>query len=117
MSCRQLLLKLRDRGDIAGRRRLVTGEVAQAARQVVRRSHDRLRDRRLRICQGGRDVLPGVTGQHLRREAAIIMLDIFGVYQRMKKGNYNEAELDHKLTAGGLMTRIFGRLFKVIRAS
>ncbi|MGI8915854.1 MAG: hypothetical protein ACR2JY_19095, partial [Chloroflexota bacterium] len=66
---------------------------------------------------GGRDVLPGVTGQHLRREAAIILLDIFGVYQRMKKGNYNEAELDHKLTAGGLMTRIFGRLFKVICAS
>jgi high-affinity nickel-transport protein len=47
----------------------------------------------------------------------IILLDIYGVYRRMKQGNYNEAELDHKLTAGGFMTRIFGRLFKVIRHS
>lgn len=47
----------------------------------------------------------------------IILLDIFGVYQRMKQGNYNEADLDHKLTAGGIMTRIFGRLFKIIRSS
>jgi high-affinity nickel-transport protein len=47
----------------------------------------------------------------------IILLDIVGVYRRMKQGNYNEADLDHKLTAGGFMTRIFGRLFKVIRFS
>jgi nickel/cobalt transporter (NiCoT) family protein len=47
----------------------------------------------------------------------IILLDIVGVYRRMKQGNYNEADLDHKLTAGGFMTRIFGRLFKVIRSS
>jgi nickel/cobalt transporter (NiCoT) family protein len=47
----------------------------------------------------------------------IILLDIFGVYRRMKQGDYSEAELDDKLTAGGFMTRIFGRLFKVIRFS
>lgn len=47
----------------------------------------------------------------------IILLDILGVYRRMKLGSYDETELDHKLTAGGFMTRIFGRLFKLIRAS
>jgi nickel/cobalt transporter (NiCoT) family protein len=47
----------------------------------------------------------------------IILLDIVGVYRRMKQGTYDAADLDHKLTAGGFMTRIFGRLFKVIRYS
>jgi high-affinity nickel-transport protein len=47
----------------------------------------------------------------------IILLDILGVYRRMRRGRYDEAELDHKLTAGGFMTRIFGRLFNVIHAS
>ncbi|MGI8914765.1 MAG: HoxN/HupN/NixA family nickel/cobalt transporter [Chloroflexota bacterium] len=47
----------------------------------------------------------------------IILLDISGVYRRMKQGIYNREELEHKLTAGGFMTRIFGRLFKLITRS
>jgi len=44
----------------------------------------------------------------------VILLDIIRVYRRMKGGEYDRASLDHELTAGGLMTRIFGRLFRVI---
>ena len=44
----------------------------------------------------------------------VILLDIVRVYRRMKGGEYDRESLDHELTAGGLMTRIFGRLFRVI---
>ncbi len=44
----------------------------------------------------------------------VILLDIVRVYRRMKGGEYDRDSLDHELTAGGLMTRIFGRLFRVI---
>src|ERR1700693_1879376 len=44
----------------------------------------------------------------------VILLDIVRVYRRMKGGEYDRESLDHELTAGGFMTRIFGRLFRVI---
>ena len=44
----------------------------------------------------------------------VILLDIVRVYRRMKGGEYDRDSLEHELTAGGLMTRIFGRLFRVI---
>jgi high-affinity nickel-transport protein len=44
----------------------------------------------------------------------VILLDIIRVYRRMKGGEYDRDSLEHELTAGGLMTRIFGRLFRVI---
>jgi high-affinity nickel-transport protein len=44
----------------------------------------------------------------------LILLDIIRVYRRMKGGEYDRDSLEHELTAGGLMTRIFGRLFRVI---
>jgi nickel/cobalt transporter (NiCoT) family protein len=44
----------------------------------------------------------------------VILLGIVRVYRRMKGGEYDRDSLDHELTAGGLMTRIFGRLFRVI---
>jgi high-affinity nickel-transport protein len=47
----------------------------------------------------------------------VILLDIVRVYRRMKGGEYDRDSLDHELTAGGLMTRIFGRLFRVINHS
>jgi high-affinity nickel-transport protein len=47
----------------------------------------------------------------------VILLDIVRVYRRMKKGEYDRESLDDVLTSGGLMTRIFGRLFRVIRSS
>jgi high-affinity nickel-transport protein len=47
----------------------------------------------------------------------LILLDITRVYRRMKRGEYNRRSLQQELVAGGLMTRIFGRLFKVVTAS
>jgi high-affinity nickel-transport protein len=47
----------------------------------------------------------------------VILMDVVRVYRRMKSGQYDSASLEHELTAGGLMTRIFGRLFRVIKHS
>jgi nickel/cobalt transporter (NiCoT) family protein len=47
----------------------------------------------------------------------VILLDIIRVYRRMKGGEYDSDSLEHELTAGGFMTKIFGRLFRVINHS
>src|ERR1700694_1407766 len=47
----------------------------------------------------------------------VILLDIVRVYRRMKAGKYDRSSLEHELTAGGFMTKIFGRLFRVINHS
>ena len=47
----------------------------------------------------------------------IIFLDIVGLFRRMKSGEFDRRELEHELVAGGLLTRIFGRLFRLITAS
>jgi high-affinity nickel-transport protein len=47
----------------------------------------------------------------------LILIDIVRVYRRLKAGEYDEASLELDLTAGGFMSRIFGRLFRVIRHS
>ncbi|HVH62857.1 MAG TPA: HoxN/HupN/NixA family nickel/cobalt transporter [Candidatus Dormibacteraeota bacterium] len=47
----------------------------------------------------------------------LVLIDIVRVYQRMRRGEYDRASLEHELVAGGLMTRIFGRLFRVINHS
>src|SRR6267378_226842 len=47
----------------------------------------------------------------------IILLDIVRLYRRMRAGEYDERALEHELVAGGLLTRIFGWLFKLIRHS
>ncbi len=44
----------------------------------------------------------------------IVLLDIVRVYRRMRAGEYDRESLEHELTTGGFMTRIFGRLFRVI---
>src|SRR5947207_6364429 len=46
-----------------------------------------------------------------------ILLDILGVYRRRRSGHYDRAALQDELQAGGLMSRIFGRLFKVVTQS
>src|SRR5205823_1472047 len=43
-----------------------------------------------------------------------ILLDIVRVYRRMRRGQYNRESLDHELMTGGVMTRLFGRLFRLI---
>ena len=47
----------------------------------------------------------------------IILLDIIRVYRRMQAGQYDRGSLEHELVAGGIMTKIFGRLFRVVRQS
>ena len=47
----------------------------------------------------------------------LILLDIVAVYRRMRCGYYDRDSLHHELVAGGLMSRIFGRLFKLVTQS
>ena len=47
----------------------------------------------------------------------LVLVDLIRVYRRMRNGEYDRQGLEHELTAGGLMTRIFGRLFRVIEHS
>ncbi|HEX6349722.1 MAG TPA: HoxN/HupN/NixA family nickel/cobalt transporter [Candidatus Dormibacteraeota bacterium] len=46
-----------------------------------------------------------------------VLLDILGVYRRMRSGTYDRAALQEELQAGGLMSRVFGRLFKLVSQS
>lgn len=47
----------------------------------------------------------------------IILLEIVRVFGRMRRGMYDRESLHHELVAGGFMTRIFGRLFRVVTQS
>jgi high-affinity nickel-transport protein len=47
----------------------------------------------------------------------MILLDIVRLFRRMKTGQYDRQALEQDLVAGGLLTRIFGRLFRLIRHS
>jgi nickel/cobalt transporter (NiCoT) family protein len=47
----------------------------------------------------------------------IILVDIVRLFRRMKAGEYDRNTLEHQLVAGGLLTRLFGRLFKLITHS
>jgi high-affinity nickel-transport protein len=46
-----------------------------------------------------------------------ILLDILRVYRRMRRGQYDQGSLQQELVAGGLMTRVFGGLFRVVSHS
>jgi high-affinity nickel-transport protein len=47
----------------------------------------------------------------------LILLDILRVYRKMQRGEYDEASLQTELVAGGFMTRVFGRLFRIVDKS
>jgi nickel/cobalt transporter (NiCoT) family protein len=47
----------------------------------------------------------------------LILLDILRLYWRMQRGDYSETSLRQELVAGGLMSRVFGRLFRVVSES
>ena len=47
----------------------------------------------------------------------LILLDIVRVYRRMQGGEYDRDSLQQELVGGGLMTRLFGRLFRLIGSS
>jgi high-affinity nickel-transport protein len=44
----------------------------------------------------------------------VILLDIVRVYRKMRRGEFDRDGLEHELISGGLMTRLFGRIFRVI---
>lgn len=47
----------------------------------------------------------------------VILLDIVRVYRNMQRGVYDRDGLEHELMAGGLMTRLFGRIFRLVDKS
>ena len=47
----------------------------------------------------------------------VILLDIIRVYRKMHRGEYNREGLETELVAGGLMTRVFGRMFRLVEHS
>ena len=44
----------------------------------------------------------------------VVLLDIVRVYRKMRRGEYDRDGLEHELMTGGLMTRMFGRIFRII---
>jgi high-affinity nickel-transport protein len=44
----------------------------------------------------------------------VILMDIVRVYRKMRRGEYDREGLENELVAGGIMTKLFGRLFRVI---
>jgi high-affinity nickel-transport protein len=62
------------------------------------------------LVSGGFLVLIGVLN-------LVILLDIIRVYRRMRRGEYDRQGLENELTSGGVMTRLFGRIFRVINHS
>ena len=47
----------------------------------------------------------------------IILLDIIGIFRRMRRGEYDRPTLEAHLVSGGVLTRVFKRLFAVITES
>jgi high-affinity nickel-transport protein len=47
----------------------------------------------------------------------VILLDVIRVYRKMHRSEYDRESLDHELAAGGLMTKLFGRMFRLIEHS
>jgi nickel/cobalt transporter (NiCoT) family protein len=47
----------------------------------------------------------------------IILLDIVGIFRRLQAGQYTRETLEEHLVSGGVLTRVFRRLFALITAS
>ncbi|HSS61436.1 MAG TPA: HoxN/HupN/NixA family nickel/cobalt transporter, partial [Candidatus Limnocylindrales bacterium] len=47
----------------------------------------------------------------------VILLDIIRVYRNMRRGQYDRDGLEHELLSGGVMTRLFGRIFRLVEQS
>ena len=47
----------------------------------------------------------------------VILLDVIRVYRNMQQGDYDRDGLEHELMSGGLMTRLFGRIFRLVDKS
>src|SRR5437016_1920368 len=62
------------------------------------------------LVSGGFLVLIGVLN-------LVILIDIVRVYRKLRRGEYDRESLDNELMTGGVMTRLFGRLFRLIEYS
>jgi high-affinity nickel-transport protein len=62
------------------------------------------------LVSGGFLVLIGVLN-------LVILLDIVRVYRKMRRGEYDRKGLEEELITGGVMTRVFGRMFRVVEHS
>src|SRR2546422_5756944 len=62
------------------------------------------------LVSGGFLVLIGVLN-------LVILIDIVRVYRKLRRGEYDRESLDNELMTGGVMTRLFGRFFRVIEHS
>src|SRR5207237_4289027 len=62
------------------------------------------------LVSGGFLVLIGVLN-------LVILIDIVRVYRKMRRGEYDRESLDRELMTGGVMTKLFGGLFRVIEHS
>jgi high-affinity nickel-transport protein len=47
----------------------------------------------------------------------LVLIDIVRVYRNMRRGQYDRDGLEHELMTGGLMTRLFGRVFRLVDQS
>jgi nickel/cobalt transporter (NiCoT) family protein len=47
----------------------------------------------------------------------IVLLDIVGIYRRMQRGEYDRTTLEEHLITGGVLTRLFSKLFSLIGES
>src|SRR6266513_6028053 len=47
----------------------------------------------------------------------VILIDIVRAYRKMRRGEYDRDSLNEGLKSGGVMTRLFGRLFRVVEHS
>src|SRR5262245_26317656 len=47
----------------------------------------------------------------------VILLGIIAVFRRMRRGEYDRSSLEHDLVVGGVMSRAFGRLFRLVEDS
>jgi len=47
----------------------------------------------------------------------VILLGIVSIFRRMRQGRYDQEALEHDLLAGGLMSRVLGRLFHFVDES
>src|SRR5258706_2850028 len=47
----------------------------------------------------------------------LILIGIVRVYRKMQRGEYDRHGLETELVAGGLMTRVFGRMFRLVEQS
>src|SRR6266516_3367651 len=47
----------------------------------------------------------------------VILIDIVRVYRKMRRGEYDRDSLNEELKSGGVMTRLFCRLFRVVEHS